>query len=284
MSKCQPHRHSSHYTGISCLTWLRSNAFVTFLTCVHVEGEPLDQFQDGPCFNDGDSGFGLDVLFEHNVLFRVCFSKSVQFCCRQPHLLLLLLLQHGCVQHTFQCAAILQRDQRSHPAVLLLSRLGGKHNIVPVLQDDLEGMPVLALLVVLIVDLDFAHEKLFFKPILCSGAGTRQPWWAVVGLTADHQAVKEEDVALVFGTHTSQRALHYELVAALADVLSLPAVDVLLDLVHLLDGEVLPLHLMAVETTRRLAAHHRRRERAQEERRTELIKTLLSEVREEKPI
>lgn len=75
----------------------------------------------------------------------------------------------------------------------------------------------------------------------------------MIGLAADHQAVEEEDVALVLGAHPRQRALHYKLVAALADVFALPAVDVPLDLVHLLDGQVLALHLLTVEAAGRLA-------------------------------
>lgn len=75
----------------------------------------------------------------------------------------------------------------------------------------------------------------------------------MVGLAADHEAVEQEDVALVFGSDPRERALHDELVAALADVFALPAVDVPLDLIHLLDGQVFALHLLAVEAARRLA-------------------------------
>lgn len=75
----------------------------------------------------------------------------------------------------------------------------------------------------------------------------------MVGLAADHQAIEEEDVTLVLGTHPCQCALHYKLVAALANVFALPAIDVPLDLVHLLDGQVLALHLLTVEAAGRLA-------------------------------
>lgn len=75
----------------------------------------------------------------------------------------------------------------------------------------------------------------------------------MVGLAADHQAIEEEDVALVLGAHPRQRALHYELVADLPDVFALPAIDVPLDLVHLLDGQVFALHLLTVEAAGRLA-------------------------------
>lgn len=75
----------------------------------------------------------------------------------------------------------------------------------------------------------------------------------MVGLAADHQAVEEEDVTFVLGAHPHQRSLHDELVAALADVSALPAVDVPLDLVHFLDGQVLALHLLTVEAAGRLA-------------------------------
>lgn len=83
----------------------------------------------------------------------------------------------------------------------------------------------------------------------------------MVGLAADHQAVEEEDVALVLGAHPRQCALHYKLVADLADVLALPAVDVPLDLVHLLDGQVLALHLLTVEAAGRLAGEREPRRR-----------------------
>lgn len=97
-----------------------------------------------------------------------------------------------------------------------------------------------------------AHEELFFQPVFGS-TGPRQAWLSVVGLAANHQAIEEEDVALVLGTYPCQRALHYKLVAALADVFALPAIDVPLDLVHLLDGQVLALHLLTVEAAGRLA-------------------------------
>lgn len=97
-----------------------------------------------------------------------------------------------------------------------------------------------------------AHEELFFQPVFGS-TGPRQAWLSVVGLAANHQAIEEEDVALVLGTYPCQRALHYKLVAALPDVFALPAIDVPLDLVHLLDGQVLALHLLTVEAAGRLA-------------------------------
>lgn len=75
----------------------------------------------------------------------------------------------------------------------------------------------------------------------------------MVALAADHQAVEEEDVALVFGPHPCQRTLHDELVAGMADIFALPAVDVPLNLVHLLDGQVFALHLLTVEAAGRLA-------------------------------
>lgn len=99
------------------------------------------------------------------------------------------------------------------------------------------------------------HEELLLEPVL-GGAGSRQTRLAVVGLAADHEAVEQEDVALVFGSDPRERALHDELVAALADVFALPAVDVPLDLIHLLDGQVFALHLLAVEAARRLAETH----------------------------
>lgn len=76
----------------------------------------------------------------------------------------------------------------------------------------------------------------------------------MIGLAADHQAIEEEDVALVFCPDPRQCALHDELVAALANVFALPAIDVPLNLVHLLDGQVFALHLLTVEAARRLAA------------------------------
>lgn len=63
-------------------------------------------------------------------------------------------------------------------------------------------------------------------------------------------------MALVFSTDPRERPLHDELVAALADVFALPAVDVPLDLIHLLDGQMFALHLLTVEAARRLAERH----------------------------
>lgn len=81
----------------------------------------------------------------------------------------------------------------------------------------------------------------------------------MVGLAAYHQAIEEEDVAFVLGTHPCQCPLHYKLVAALANVFAFPAIDVPLDLVHLLDGQVLALHLLTVEAAGRLAGQGEQR-------------------------
>lgn len=124
-----------------------------------MEGESLDEFKHRASLDNGNPRLGLYILLEHHILLRIGFSKAIDLGPWQPHLLLLLFLQHGRVQHALQRGAVLQRDQRRHPAILLLCRLGGEHDAVAVLQDDLEGVPVLTLLVVLVVDLDLLEEE-----------------------------------------------------------------------------------------------------------------------------
>lgn len=119
-----------------------------------MEGEPLDELQHRARFDYRDARLGLHVLLKHHVLLGVGLGEAVDLGAGEPHLLLLLLLQHGRVEHALQGRAVLEGNQRRHPTVLLLGRLGGEHHAVAVLQDELEGVPVLTLLVVLVVDLD----------------------------------------------------------------------------------------------------------------------------------
>lgn len=96
-----------------------------------------------------------------------------------------------------------------------------------------------------------AHDNLLLEPVL-GAAVAGQPRLPVVGFAADHQTVEEEDVALVFGPDFCQSSFHDELVAALANVFAFPAIDIFLDFVHFLDGQVFASDLPVIEATHRL--------------------------------
>lgn len=214
--------------------------------------QPLDELDYRAGLDDGDARLALHLVLEHDVLLRVLHGEAVHIRRGQPQRVRpLLVLQHG-VQHAVQGGAVLQGDQRRHPRSLLLGCASAEHRAVLVLAQQLEGVPQLRQ-VLAVHDAHLPQHELLLQPVLGAGARAGQPR-ALVGLAADHQAVEQEVVALVFGAGAQQRALQDELAAALADVFALPAVDALLDLVHALDGQVLAADLPAVQAAQRLAA------------------------------
>lgn len=119
-----------------------------------MEGQSLDELQHRSRLDYRDARFGLYVLLKNDVLLRVRLGKAVDLGAGKPHLLFLFFLQHGRIQHALQRRPVLERYQCCHPAVLLLGRLGSEDHAVAVSRDELKGVPVLTLLVILVVDLN----------------------------------------------------------------------------------------------------------------------------------
>lgn len=225
------------------------------LTGVHVVRQPLDQLHHSAGLYDGDAGFALQFVFEHDVLLRVLNREAVNIWGGQPERVLLLLRVQRRVQHAIQRGPVLESHQRRHPRILLLCCPCAENGAVFVLAHQLKGMPQVGG-VVPVHDADLPQHELLLQAVLRPVSRPREPG-ALIGLAADHEAIEQEVVPLVLGAGSYERPLQDELAAALADVFALPAVDALLDLVHALDGELLAAVLPAVQAVHGLAVGRR---------------------------